>query len=1111
VPDARGGGSADSYRRELLVATEQLAALKRKAPAAAAAAAAPGAELAAAKRAVEELKAAAATAQLQLVQSDDVFGEIAGRNAELSRENAALRREAALARRSVVELVAALNLRRSTAARWTSSAPPSLLRNMSMAHADPSIADFAAAASVSPPRAGPDDGEQRGGGSLPRQTALYVAHVRSSHGVLLVSGGADADEAGEGHIPEADEPWPWGAGNISGADLADAMQPPLSVADGGDAVAAVPVPQSTAIRRTGSDTSSSSNGSSTGGSSASSSESDSGSSDNSSLYGYESHDTVDDEEEADWDGHRVSDGGAALHITWDLPDTAAPSPGVQPGAGHAEHYADDAGDAEEWARHVDGFDRVSLVRWLTLLRQVQAEHEHAQQRAERRDRRRRRHALAEHDAAVGTKKRPGGAASGFFDGVGADATQFGRRMRCSMSDVAQFMAALNAAAAHRADRAFGFHRAGGGGGGDDGLAASTAAALSALDTAEDRDRAERGMPHAEAEYRARDRALESLYHALDQRPLRYSDDGALCAVPCPSCPPLGIHTELFARTAIGEADAATTAPAARDPTARLNALQSLRRCNRATLARSLNALDAGFPRVGRLVVAGNCVEGGALYVQYDYSGAEEGPSVVRWYRLGVTHDGTSTGREALTLLAQGEGSVVCTTRDVGCYVVAEVSPIRIDGVVGAPAVARSPMLVQSVIPVVQRLRIAGAGKKTAAGAVGGGEVVYGTTVRASYDFVGGTEGGSAVRWYKSRDGKAFTLVATAAAPSTELPLTVDVLHHFLRVQVAPVRHDDGVKGNVVISKMVYVVLDDRADALLTGCLAAGFVEFADVSRLLPRPSFGLYGEEDDNRSPNGGGDDTAAPGGGVPGKVVMSRRGIVFVPTDLSNRKMGLTERWDVDADAGLDRFAVLAAAAGSLAEGGAADSTGFTWHAFRAVKQSHAADVSEPSVLLNQAQSASFFSPDVATTSADGRSATTVVQFRANSHADREFMVLAFRAFFCAHQRPVLREWLAASSADVAGEEEELWELMAAAAGGEAESAAHAALRRRLQHVVAVQRDDDVALLDGVAVDRGGSAPPALRGSMLGQLEGAAVAVASRLGSDRLPMMPPSTSGTLF
>lgn len=253
------------------------------------------------------------------------------------------------------------------------------------------------------------------------------------------------------------------------------------------------------------------------------------------------------------------------------------------------------------------------------------------------------------------------------------------------------------------------------------------------------------------------------------------------------------------------------------------------------LAEAAMVFDDDVPRVVSCALTGDCLEGETLFLHVQLSascGGTEGvvdhskdgddddelsvlgpskpaattdraPARIRWFRISC--GGGVNDEEVATLVAEGTTSYRCATSDVGCYIAAEIVPMshaggRAVAREGLSAITRCDVPVVSLVPFVESLRI-------------GGETYMNEVLTASYTFKGGDEGRSVIRWYRSLDGQRFTLFATTRAPDRSLTVGADLVHHYLRVQVTPIRRDD-TKGNVVISKLVYVNLPPEEDQRL---------------------------------------------------------------------------------------------------------------------------------------------------------------------------------------------------------------------------------------------------------------------------------------------------------
>jgi hypothetical protein len=181
-------------------------------------------------------------------------------------------------------------------------------------------------------------------------------------------------------------------------------------------------------------------------------------------------------------------------------------------------------------------------------------------------------------------------------------------------------------------------------------------------------------------------------------------------------------------------------------------------------------------------------------------------TTIKWYR--VSFEGGAEHRESATVVAAGATSYRCATTDVGCTILVEITPVATNTTAaaseghppprcGVPALVRSDTAIVSLVPHIEGLRV-------------GGDPYLGETLTASYAFKGGDEGRSVIRWYRSLDGQRFTLFASARAPERTLRVSADLVHHYIRVQVTPVRRDD-TKGNVTVSKLVYVNVPPAID------------------------------------------------------------------------------------------------------------------------------------------------------------------------------------------------------------------------------------------------------------------------------------------------------------
>lgn len=408
----------------------------------------------------------------------------------------------------------------------------------------------------------------------------------------------------------------------------------------------------------------------------------------------------------------------------------------------------------------------------------------------------------------------------------------------------------------------------------------------------------------------------------------------------------------------------------------------LRRNTAETISRTLNPFDPLFPRAFDVVLTGRVIEGSEVNVLFKTRGGSTNERIavmIRWYQLSCH---PLTQAQIVRLVSEDSTRYRCTTADVGKELLVEVTPFVTDIkdrvlCVGSSVLGRSLCVVSSLVPTLEGLRISG-------------NAVLGGSVAASYVFCGGEEGGSIIQWHRSLDGRRFHPFYSTKAPDRVCPLTSDTVHQYIRVQVTPLR-SDGAKGNIVVSKLVFVNLAPDTDLLIGRKLFVQSSWSFDVRLVYPpRTDQGDYPTS-------------------VLGTLVMSRSKVAFrvnagsldtavarqcwreLAEELQLAKVPLSSRWTRavrDKTMGQFHWVSFPVLAPTMVKGG------FAWiDNIVAVPQEDVARERQ-----NRAQGAGTGAPIAL--SQPKELVRHVFEMVSESNTERDLLLIASRAFFCAAQR---------------------------------------------------------------------------------------------------------------
>lgn len=181
------------------------------------------------------------------------------------------------------------------------------------------------------------------------------------------------------------------------------------------------------------------------------------------------------------------------------------------------------------------------------------------------------------------------------------------------------------------------------------------------------------------------------------------------------------------------------------------------------------------PRVSDLVIQGDLVEGGTLSVTAKYSGGEEGPSVIQWFK---SRNPTVVNTADLDVLpTRGHSKeLVVPLEAVGYHVVVKYTPVRSDGETGKALVAVTPGTAQMLPPMVMSMSMSG-------------EMLEGGTLVAGYAYFGGYEGKSQYGWHRHKTAKDPGIAIKDAQQVLKYVPRLEDVGHIISFQCLPLRSD----------------------------------------------------------------------------------------------------------------------------------------------------------------------------------------------------------------------------------------------------------------------------------------------------------------------------------
>ncbi|XP_057465602.1 187-kDa microtubule-associated protein AIR9 isoform X2 [Actinidia eriantha] len=187
------------------------------------------------------------------------------------------------------------------------------------------------------------------------------------------------------------------------------------------------------------------------------------------------------------------------------------------------------------------------------------------------------------------------------------------------------------------------------------------------------------------------------------------------------------------------------------------------------------------PSLNFLSITGDYSEGGILTASYGYIGGHEGKSTYNWYLHEVETDPGTLIPEVSGLLQYR------ITKDaIGKFISFKCTPIRDDGIVGAPKSCIGQERVHPGSPILLRLQIVGT-------------AVEGSLLTVDKKYWGGEEGDSVFRWFRtSSDGNQSDI---KDATTSSYTLSVDDIGFFISVSCEPVR-SDWARGPTVLSEQI---------------------------------------------------------------------------------------------------------------------------------------------------------------------------------------------------------------------------------------------------------------------------------------------------------------------
>ncbi|KAH7286153.1 hypothetical protein KP509_33G060400 [Ceratopteris richardii] len=194
-------------------------------------------------------------------------------------------------------------------------------------------------------------------------------------------------------------------------------------------------------------------------------------------------------------------------------------------------------------------------------------------------------------------------------------------------------------------------------------------------------------------------------------------------------------------------------------------------------SQAIGPILPGLPACESLKIIGEPVEGGLLRYESVYTGGEIGACKIEWYRR------SSSGKDDWL---SSSDYLDLTSKDVGCTILLVFTPVRKDGIIGAPYEALSDVI-KNADPVGLSATIP--------------DCCEGVEVVPKTSYYGGTEGCSEFRWFRLHEPLDELNLPEDAVPlsenSTYTP-SIDDVGMYMALRWTPIR-SDGRIGKPIIA------------------------------------------------------------------------------------------------------------------------------------------------------------------------------------------------------------------------------------------------------------------------------------------------------------------------
>eukprot|EP00898_Chlorokybus_atmophyticus_P004276 jgi/Chlat1/484/Chrsp103S00982 len=187
-------------------------------------------------------------------------------------------------------------------------------------------------------------------------------------------------------------------------------------------------------------------------------------------------------------------------------------------------------------------------------------------------------------------------------------------------------------------------------------------------------------------------------------------------------------------------------------------------------------INAAAPQIVNLEIEGDLVEGGVVRAKGVYMGGREGNSTVQWY-----HCASLAQLQTMAPDKNNCRGARIPAAAIGHHIAVKYVPVRADGIAGKAVLAKSSATVTAAPPQAINIAVAG-------------EMVEGSTLTASYTYVGGAEGASTYGWSRRKQG---VVIPPESIPEAQgrfaYTLQLQDVGRFVSFHCIP-RRSDGVEG-----------------------------------------------------------------------------------------------------------------------------------------------------------------------------------------------------------------------------------------------------------------------------------------------------------------------------